>query len=514
MFSLLPEFVVTQNAYDTQFDSVLLLGEPAHCNGSFKDEVDSYNKLDRSTDVKIIACSGVPGSRIIYSPTGGVDGDFDDVRNFQDAAIKGTKRALLAGCKMPLIILPSSETYKYATEVSLLGVLHALYTPLEVREFKQGAPYKKVQQVGLWSQNEDSITHLIKIVSSIEMGRIIACDIGGSDPERMAPPNVAKYLQCMFNTTVIKMETVSDKEIFKKDYPLLAAVDRWSGNISSQAGQLIKLEYTGEGPIDQTLMLVGKGITYDTGGADIKTGGFMQGMHRDKCGAAAVAGFFQTLATYKPKGLKVIGALPMVKNGFGPECYVADEIITSRAGVRVRVGNTDAEGRMVMADVLCEMKEKAVKEVNPCLFTVATLTGHAIRCYGEGYASILDNGPAAREQMSQKLASAGEESGDPIDITRLRREDFVYVSPETEYEDVLQCKGRLPSTMTNRGHQYPAAFLIKASGLDKHGCNSAHPLRYSHIDMAGSSGPFPGIPTGSPVVALTHAFVLHRESSA
>lgn len=60
---------------------------------------------------------------------------------------------------------------------------------------------------------------------------------------------------------------------------------------------------------------------------------------------------------------QVIGSMAMVRNSVGSECYVADEIITSRAGVRIRIGNTDAEGRMAMADVLCLMKEKAVKEV-------------------------------------------------------------------------------------------------------------------------------------------------------
>jgi leucyl aminopeptidase len=70
---------------------------------------------------------------------------------------------------------------------------------------------------------------------------------------------------------------------------------------------------------------------------------------------------------------------------FSLECYVADEIITSRAKVRVRVGNTDAEGRMVMTDVLCYMKEQAREEVNPHLFTIATLTGHSIRAMGPHY---------------------------------------------------------------------------------------------------------------------------------
>lgn len=67
------------------------------------------------------------------------------------------------------------------------------------------------------------------------------------------------------------------------------------------------------------------------------------------------------------------------------EAYVADEIITARSGKRIRVGNTDAEGRMVMVDVLNEAKEAALKEVNPQLFTIATLTGHVIRAYGPDY---------------------------------------------------------------------------------------------------------------------------------
>ena len=121
-------------------------------------------------------------------------------------------------------------------------------------------------------------------------------------------------------------------------------------------GRVIKLEYTPSDAVDQTLFLVGKGINYDTGGADVKAGGHMAGMHRDKCGAAFVAGFFKTLTLLKPKGLKVYGSLCMARNSIGEESFVADEIITARSGKRVRIGNTDAEGRLVMADLLCEAK--------------------------------------------------------------------------------------------------------------------------------------------------------------
>lgn len=78
-----------------------------------------------------------------------------------------------------------------------------------------------------------------------------------------------------------------------------------SSGVDRHKGRVIYLTYNGSGPIEKTLMLVGKGVTYDTGGADIKAGGVMAGMHRDKCGSAAVAGFMQILAKLQPANIKV-----------------------------------------------------------------------------------------------------------------------------------------------------------------------------------------------------------------
>ena len=89
----------------------------------------------------------------------------------------------------------------------------------------------------------------------------------------------------------------------------------------------------------------------------------MAGMSRDKIGSANVAGFMKVVSMLKPSKVKVIGAMCMVRNSCGSNAYVSDEIITSRAGVRLRVINTDAEGRMAMVDVLAHMKEKALNEV-------------------------------------------------------------------------------------------------------------------------------------------------------
>merc|ERR1712071_402924 len=149
---------------------------------------------------------------------------------------------------------------------------------------------------------------------------------------------------------------------------LFAAVDRCASGVSRHAGRIIYLRYKGSASAEKTVYLVGKGVTYDTGGADIKAGGVMAGMHRDKCGSAAVAAFMKVVAELQPKNI---------------------------------------EGRMAMSDVLCKLKEEAVNAVNPQLMTIATLTGHACLAVGEPYSIIMDNGPAARLDVAKQVQHSG-----------------------------------------------------------------------------------------------------------
>ena len=262
---------------------------------------------------------------------------------------------------------------------------------------------------------------------------------------------------------------------------------------------------------------MGKGIVYDTGGADIKTGGHMVGMSRDKCGAGSAAGFVRAVAALQPTGMRVVALLGFVRNSTGSDSYVADEIITSRAGARVLVVNTDAEGRMVMTDLLAQAREEieaqssssSVAADSVVVHTVATLTGHASLAVGP-YSALVDNGPARKARISASLAAAGELLGDPCEISSLRREDFDFVAPATSEYDVKQVNN-LPSAQTRRGHQFPAAVMAIGSGFDKHGLDSASPIPFTHIDIAGSSvsGPFiDGVPSGAPVAALVGRYLL------
>jgi leucyl aminopeptidase len=445
----------------------------------------------------------LPSKRLVYAPTGPVNRDYDDVRRYSESAAKGVKRALSAGSTSPLLVVVPDARFKNATLVSILGALEALYVPLQIRELRPTAA-KKATELGVYGTDASELQKTINVALSLESGRYVARDLGGGDPERMAPPQFASYVKELFANSPVKVDVISDRKVFEKEYPLFAAVDRAAASVARHEGRIIFLTYEGEGPITKTLLPCGKGITYDTGGADIKAGGIMAGMSRDKCGAAAVIGLFQVLASLKPKGIKAIGGCAVARNSVGEECYVADEVIVSRAGKIIRIGNTDAEGRMVMTDVLCKLKEIAVNEVNPHLFTIATLTGHACLAVGD-YTALMDNGPARRENFATEVQRAGEELGDMIEISTVRREDFNFIKSSAEGEDLLQ-SNNAPSSRTPRGHQFPAAFMTEAAGLEKHGIDSSKPIKYSHFDIAGAAGDYPSAPTGVPVLALANHF--------
>ena len=422
------------------------------------------------------------GKRIVLAPTGPLNRDYDDVRRYFDAAKLAINEAKASGSVNPAIYLPALNTdsrYQHALEVAYLGACQALWQPLEAREF-YGQGIEPITQIGLIDADEQTI----KAVNALAAGHYAARDLCGTEPERMAPPRFADYCSELFENSAVSVDVIDDLATIDKHYPMLSTVARASYAVERHHPRVVKLEYVPEGEVTRTLMLVGKGLVYDTGGADLKVGGFMAGMSRDKGGAASVAGFMKAVADYQPKGVKVIAFLAVVRNSIGSDCFVPDEIITSREGVRVRIGNTDAEGRLAMGDLLSEMKDLAKNEINPTLFTVATLTGHAARAMGP-YGAYVENGPARSANISRQLADCGDLWADGAEVSRSRREDYDFIKPRTLADDVLS-SNNAASAVTARCHQFPMAFLAVVGGLDKHGNESTLPLPYVHMDIAGS----------------------------
>ena len=249
----------------------------------------------------------------------------------------------------------------------------------------------------------------------------------------------------------------------------------------------------------------------------------MAGMRRDKCGAAAAAGFMLSCARASPElteGLKVVVELGCVRNSIGADAFVADEILTSHAGKRVLIGNTDAEGRLVLADVLSHLRERVASDPgahpHASFLSLATLTGHASRCFGP-YAAATDSAAArAAGGLAPRLAAAGARLGQPLEVSSLRREDFAFVAPGGKGTPVSSCgdcydvlqSNNAPTAVTARGHQFPMAFLLIASGLSEHGAASELPIPYCHVDLADSVADARGVETGSPILPLFGHFLL------
>lgn len=507
----------------SKFDSLILVYQnvteiinDSRLSKPLREAVKQLKSVDQaftgeSKTPTLLSNNEAPGSRLIISFTGSLDKHVDDVRKFAEAGSRGLTRAVQAGSKKPLFLVSDKvikDKYIYSFESAILGALSGIWQPLEAREFNPNlSPLKKLTIVSESNKKAESAS--LDFCRAVEIGKFFSRDITGTEPERMSPEKMAEICQEEFKGTSVKVSVDSDFKQIDKQYPLIGAVARASQHVSRHQPRIIRLEYTPPGVIEETLYFVGKGLTYDTGGADLKVGGHMAGMSRDKGGAGAVAGLLRAAAELKPKNTKIIGLIGAVRNSIGSDSFVTDEIITSRAGVRVRIGNTDAEGRLVLVELLAKAKEEALAAKNPILFTIATLTGHSYRAYGS-YPIAIENGVAAKMKLVRVMEKNGDLWGEPFEHSMVRREDYAFIAPRSAAEDVVSCNSE-PSTMTSRGHQFPMAFLDVTSGLDKHDLGSENELPYIHIDIGGSAvenGDWQfGRPTGNPILNLYKTFV-------
>ncbi|KAJ2261494.1 hypothetical protein GGI01_002243 [Coemansia sp. RSA 376] len=500
--------------------------------------VQPFAKVDKEfgKSVVLVPAAAVGGGRLILSPMGSLADDTDDVRKIGDAVKAGVLRATEAGARRPAICvaqgLPSADEvadadYSRWVEVALLAALDASYVTLVVREHRQntGATLEKLESIDLvvvdGSVSASELNRAVQRASAIETGRRLAVDMGYGDAQRMTPYNCAATIQdAVKGVAGVTYEEIKDLDVIKREYPLLYNSARASFSEPSTWPCVVKLEYRSPAPaeVKEHLYLVGKGVTYDTGGITIKIGAAMRGMSRDKLGACGVAGFVLATGLIQERSVDLSCILAFERNSIGPNALLPDEVVVSRAGVRVLINDTDAEGRLVMTDPVAECRERIVAaraqgDSKPAaIYTAATLTGHVIRAYG-WYGATVANGPARKGGFDRRLAVSGLAYGDPFENSIMRREDYSLVASKTDREDVYQSNAH-PSTQTDRGHQYPAAFIIRASGLDKHslGAGLEAAIPFVHVDIAGSAedGVEPGLGlcaiTGSPVATFAGAF--------
>ncbi|MFA6038591.1 MAG: leucyl aminopeptidase, partial [Legionellales bacterium] len=197
----------------------------------------------------------------------------------------------------------------------------------------------------------------------------------------------------------VKCTVLGEKEMAKLGMGAILAVGRGSENES----QLIVLEYNGGKKTQKPIVLVGKGITFDTGGINLKPSTGINGMKYDMCGAASVFAALQVAVELNlPLNIKVV--IASAENMPDGTATRPDDIITTMAGITVEIGNTDAEGRLVLCDALtyCERFKPEI------VIDVATLTGAVIVALGTQASGLLSN----NQDLADELLKAGNESFD------------------------------------------------------------------------------------------------------
>lgn len=231
---------------------------------------------------------------------------------------------------------------------------------------------------------------------------------------------------------------------------------------SIQPPKMVVLEYNGGNKKAPTLLLVGKGLTFDSGGISLKPGAGMQDMKYDMCGGAAVMAAMQAIGELKPTGVNVVGIIPAAENMPGPEALKPGDIVTQYNGKTVEVVNTDAEGRLILADALAY----GVDKFKPtAVVDVATLTGAVIIGLGHHRSGLLGND----DKLADRLLESGERCGEPL--WRLPLGDDYKKQLKSEVADLKNVGGRAAGTITG------ACFLQDFVG----------DTPWVHLDIAGTA---------------------------
>jgi len=223
------------------------------------------------------------------------------------------------------------------------------------------------------------------------------------------------------------------------------------------------MEYEGK-EAQKTLVLVGKGITFDTGGISIKGKSDMKDMIYDMCGAAAVFGVMQAIAKLRPAHIRVVGLTPLTDNCPSGSAYKPGDVIRGRSGTSVEIISTDAEGRLILADTL-----SFAEESDPDLvIDLATLTGSSVVALGGVHAAMFSN-EKVPSKLKGKLKDAGTYTGDSL--WEMPLDDEYLEKIKSKHADLKNSGGRYGGVSTS------AIFLAQF----------AKKYPWIHLDIAGTA---------------------------
>ncbi|WP_019027861.1 leucyl aminopeptidase family protein [Colwellia piezophila] len=318
-------------------------------------------------------------------------------------------------------------------------------------------------------------------LAAIEQGVFLARDLTSEVPSEMTPvdfANAALELQKLG----VKVTILGPDEIKALGMGVLHAVGRGSDD----GARLVVAHWQGSN--ETPIALVGKGITFDSGGYNIKTGSSMARMKSDMAGAAAVLGTVKAMALQKAK-VNVVAVMPMAANMVSATSFAPGDVLMSAEGLSIEVLNTDAEGRLILADGMWYAREKF--EVNT-MIDIATLTGSKIRAVGNRYSAIFTDDAS----LLDELTASGERVDEKVWRLPLAYKDML----KTPIADLRNTGSGGPGAST------AAAFLQHFSG----------DTQWAHLDIAGNAlmskgkGVTPAGGTGHGVRLLSHWLLTHH----
>ena len=313
---------------------------------------------------------------------------------------------------------------------------------------------------------------------AIAHGMNLTKDLGNLPGNICTPSYLAEQALALAKEYSFKAQVLDRPEIEKLDMGSFLSVSR----ASIEPPKFIVMEYQGGGKKLQPYVLVGKGITFDTGGISLKPSAEMDEMKYDMCGAGSVLGTFRAIAELGAK-INLVGLIPACENMPGGRATKPGDIVTSMSGQTIEILNTDAEGRLILCDALTYAERYEPKAV----IDVATLTGACVIALGHVATGLYSN----NETLARELLQAGEDTYDRAWHMPLWED---YHEPlRSNFADVANVGGRPGGSIT------AACFLSRFTKK----------YHWAHLDIAGvawQGGKEKGA-TGRPVPLLTKYFL-------
>ncbi|HSS15004.1 MAG TPA: leucyl aminopeptidase [Rhizomicrobium sp.] len=293
-------------------------------------------------------------------------------------------------------------------------------------------------------------------LAAVADGIFLARDLVNEPPNVLYPAEFARRAKAQLSKLGVKVEILGEAELKKRGLGALLGV----GQGSARESQLVVMQWNGGKKDAKPIALVGKGVCFDSGGLSIKVGAGMQGMKGDMAGAACVTGTLLALATRKAK-INAVGVIGLVENMPDGGAFRPDDVLTSLSGQTIEVLNTDAEGRLVLADALTYTQRRFQPRL---VIDLATLTGAIVAALGFEHAGIFSND----DELVRRMQAAGRYTGERV--WQLPLDPFYDRMIRSKIADMKNIGG------ANSGSITAAQFLLRFIEKD---------TAWAHLDIAG-----------------------------